>query len=476
MASSWTLIRNGNLLTGADDSLSTASLLIKDNLIAHIGVEVGPHLVPRDERDRLRIIDATGRTVMPGLIDTHCHISYGESRAQEEQDLYNSVETRTLRAACNAKKVLRAGFTGMSAPGGSYNIGVAIREAIKAGFVEGPRTTTAGRYLSTSNSMTDWYPDPVGVPESSIGLLTNSLPEMMAAVRRQVKAGVDYIKLSGSPFGQYQAFTQDELKGVADLAHQLGKKITVHAVSSAEVDAAIAAEFDWIIHGYAMNDETIGRLAESRIPLIPTLTLLANWADFGDLVGASIDERDGARRVLDGAAVSLHKAHEAGVKLLAGTDSGFSITPYGEWHARDLELLTRYAGLSNREAIASATTEAAMILGLEGRLGLLAPGMLADVIVVDGDPLKDVRVLQNQRHILHVIKDGREIDFDDEKEARRWPPERAQIYSRADLTRDLVYERRPSVPDSPAWTPEERRGLNKRIRRAGRKAVEAARG
>ena len=474
MASNWTLIRNGNLLNASDDSLSAASVLIRDNLIETVGGDVGPQLVPRDERDRIRLIDAAGLTVMPGLIDTHCHISYGESRAQEEQDLYNSVESRTLRAAWNAKKVLRAGFTGMSAPGGSYNIGVAIREAIKGGFVEGPRTTTAGRYLSTSNSMTDWYPDPVGVPESSIGLLTNSLPEMMAAVRRQVKAGVDYIKLSGSPFGQYQAFTNDELKGVADLAHQLGTRITVHAVGSAEVDAAIAAGFDWIIHGYAMSDETIGRLADSHIPLIPTLTLLANWADFGDLVGATSAERDAARRVLDGAAVSLHKAHQAGVKMLAGTDSGFSITPYGEWHARDLELLTKYAGLSNREAIAAATVDAASILGLEGRVGVLAAGKLADVILVDGDPIRDIRVLQDKRRIRHVIKDGREIDFDDDSEARRWPPDRAQIYSRADLTWDLAHERRLPIAGPPPWNPEERRDLAKNIRRAKRGAIETA--
>jgi len=474
MASNWTLIRNGNVLKGSDDSLSAASVLIRDNLIERIGADVGPQLVPRDERDRIRTIEAAGLTVMPGLIDTHCHISYGESRAQEEQDLYNSVESRTLRAAWNAKKVLRAGFTGMSAPGGSYNIGVAIREAIKGGFVEGPRTTTAGRYLSTSNSMTDWYPDPVGVPESSIGLLTNSLPEMMAAVRRQVKAGVDYIKLSGSPFGQYQAFTNDELKGVADLAHQLGTRITVHAVGAAEVDAAIAAGFDWIIHGYAMNDETIGRLADSRIPLIPTLTLLANWADFGDLVGATSAERDGARRVLDGAAVSLNKAHQAGVKMLAGTDSGFSITPYGEWHARDLELLTKYAGLSNREALAAATIDAASILGLEGRVGVLAAGKLADVILVDGDPIRDIRVLQDKRRIRHVIKDGREIEFDEDKEARRWPPDRAQVYSRGDLTWDLVHERRPRIAESPPWSPEEQHDLAIRIRRAKKGAIETA--
>jgi len=474
MKPKWMLIQGGNVLDGLGDSLTAASVLIKDNLIERVGSDVGLHLVPRDERDRVRLINAAGLTVMPGLIDPHCHISYGESRAQEEQDLYNSVESRTLRAAWNAKKVLRAGFTGMSAPGGSYNIGVAIREAIKDGFVEGPRMTTAGRYLSTSNSMTDWYPEPVGVPESSIGLLTNSLPEMMTAVRRQVKAGVDYIKLSGSPFGQYQAFTNDELKGVADLAHQLGTKVTVHAVGSAEVDAAIAAGFDWIIHGYAMNDETIGRLAESHIPLIPTLTLLANWADFGDLVGASSSERDATRRVLDNAAITLHKARDAGVTMLAGTDSGFSITPYGEWHARDLELLTKYAGLSNREAISAATTNAAAVLGLKDRIGVLSAGKLADVIIVNGDPLQDIRVIQDKLRILHVIKDGRQIEFDDDREARRWPPVRAQVYSQADLTWDLAHERRAPAPSSPPWNPEEREDLMRQIRRVEKEAVEGA--
>jgi len=467
MASKWTLIRNGNALIGKQDSLSPASVLIKDNVIERIGSDVGPNLVPRDERNSIRTIDAAGLTVMPGLIDTHCHITYGESRAQEEQDLYTSVESRTLRAAWDAKKVLRAGFTGMSAPGGSYNIGVAIRDAIKAGFIEGPRTTTAGRYISTSNSMADWYPDSVGVPEGSVGIVTNTLPEMMAQVRRQVKAGVDFIKLSGSPFGQYQAFTNDELKGVAGLAHQLGKKVAIHAVGSAEVDSAVAAGFDWIIHGYTMTEETIGRLAESRIPLIPTLTLLANWADFGGLIGISDADRDGAQRVLDGAAVTLNKARKAGVTMLAGTDSGFSLTPYGEWHARDLELLTKYAGMTNREAIDAASVNAAVTLGLDGRLGLLAAGMIADVIVVDGDPIKDLRVLQDKRRILHVIKDGRKIEFDDGFESRRWAPERAQIYSNADLTWDLAYQREPIKPDAEKWGQNGDGGLTERILTTG---------
>ena len=125
--------------------------------------------------------------------------------------------------------MLAAGVTSISQPGGSYYIGVGLREGIKRGIVHGPRMTSAGRYLTTSNGLTDWFPDATGNPESSTGKLTNTPDEMIAEIRRQKKAGVDLIKLADSPFGDYQAFTNDELKLCADLAHQLGMQITIHA-------------------------------------------------------------------------------------------------------------------------------------------------------------------------------------------------------------------------------------------------------
>ena len=159
-------------------------------------------------------------------------MTYGESRTEEEIDLYTSPELRTLKAAFHAQKVLRAGVTGISQPGGSYYIGVGLREAIKDKIVTGPRMTAAGRYLTTSNGLTDWFPDSVGVPEGSIGIVHNTLDMMISEVRHQAKNGVDFIKLADSPYGDYQAFTGDEMKALADLAHQLGKKMTIHARGS----------------------------------------------------------------------------------------------------------------------------------------------------------------------------------------------------------------------------------------------------
>src|ERR671927_1124648 len=160
------LIYNGTLIDGSGAPAQPGtSVLVEGNRIA----AVEPAQPPRngDAQGPISVIDATGKTIMPGLIDAHCHMTYGEPRAEEELDLYASLEYRALRAAWNAQKVLRAGVTGISDPGGSGFVGVALRDAIQAGMFPGPRMTTAGRLLSTSNGIADYYPLWVGVPDSS---------------------------------------------------------------------------------------------------------------------------------------------------------------------------------------------------------------------------------------------------------------------------------------------------------------------
>jgi imidazolonepropionase-like amidohydrolase len=469
MASSWTLITGGTVIDGTGrPPQRDLGVLVKDDRIHATGAGATRDSVPRGED--LQVIDATGKVVMPGLIDAHCHMTYGESRTQEEQDLYTSVEGRTLRAAWNVRKVLRAGVTGISQPGGSYYIGVAIRDAIRDHMIPGPRMTTAGRYITTSNGLTDWYPEPVGVPDGSIGTLANTPAEMVENVRRQVKNGVDLIKLSDSPYGDYQAFTGDELKAVADMAHQLNRRVTIHARGSAEVSAAVAAGFDWIMHGNLMTDETVGRLAESRIPLVPTLLMLANQAEYGDLVGVPVRARDGCRRMLDKTADSLHRAHAAGVTMVMGTDTGFATTPYGEWHARELELLMDYAGLTAMEAIQAATVNAALMVGLAGQTGEILPGRLADLLIVARDPLKDIRVLQDPGNIEIVMKGGVVMDFSDAEPIPSWPHERSRVQATDVLTRDVALGAGPASPGRLPWREDEARDLFADIARKGRAA------
>ncbi|HXY45169.1 MAG TPA: amidohydrolase family protein [Acidimicrobiales bacterium] len=443
MAESWIVVQGGVVIDGTGNPpTEPADVVIRNDRIVSVGGEFDPALAPSDG---VRFIDARGMTVMPGLIDVHCHMTYGEAKTEEEIDLYTSHELRTIIAAANAEKVLRAGVTSISQPGGSYYIGVGVREAIKRGLVKGPRMTAAGRYLTTSNGLTDWYPSSVGVPDGNIGILTNTVDEMKAEVRKQVKNGVDLVKLADSPYGQYQAFTSDEMKQVADLVHQLGKKCTIHARGSAELDAAVKAGFDWIMHGNVMTDEVIEGLAESQTTLAPVLLLLANICDWPQLTGATPKDVDGMRRMLEKTADTLHRAHAAGVRFAVGTDTGFGVTPYGEWHARELELLCIYAGLTPLEAITAGTCNGAEMMGLAGELGQLTPGYLADLLVVRGDPLTNLRVLLNKTNLVHVIKNGEVQEFDEELDHHRFQFDRQPVvYSQVDLTYEMVCDGEPS--------------------------------
>lgn len=473
MGEHWLAIRGGRVVdTAGDRHPQKQDVVIRDNRIAAVGDDTveGLRHPPVEEMTQ---IDATGLTVMPGLVDAHCHMTYGEANTEEEIDLYTSHELRTLIAAANAAKVLRAGVTSISQPGGSYYIGVGLREGIERGLLIGPRISTAGRYLTTSNGLVDWYPTSVGVPRGSIGTLTDTPDEMLREIRIQVKNGVDFVKLADSPRGGYQAFRNDELKLVADLCHQLGKGCTIHARGSNEVGAAVDAGFDWIMHGNVMTDEVVEKLAASDSVLVPTVLLLANQVDWPELTGTPPKAVSAIRGMLEKTADSLHRAHKAGVKFAMGTDTGFAITPYGEWHAREIELLMTYAGMSTAEALSAATRGGAKVLGREGELGEIKPGYLADVITVDGDPTRNVRVLMNKRNLRHVVKDGVLQDFPPDLDDRRYAHDALPIvYSTHALTYAMVCSGDPAPSFVvPPWSAGVADDLLADIERLGRRAA-----
>ena len=256
---------------------------------------------------------------MPGLIDAHCHLTYGESLTQEEQDLYTSPESRTLIAAWNVSKMLSAGVTSFCEPGGSYYIGVAIRDAIQRGMVEGPRMTSAWPVPHHEQWHRRLLPD---LGRSSRGKRRLAHQHCRGDGGRSTAARQErrrhLIKLADSPYGEFQAFTYDEMARVTEVAHQLHRKVTIHARGAPEVSAAVRAGVDWVMHGNLMTDEVIEQLAESKTPLCPTLLLHANWSQYGALFGVPRPIKDGTKRMLERSAETLHKAHEAGVKFNDG--------------------------------------------------------------------------------------------------------------------------------------------------------------
>jgi|SRR5580692_3825913 imidazolonepropionase-like amidohydrolase len=467
----WLLIEGGNIIDGQANPVQPGvTVLIRGNRIVKIG-DVDPSSdIPRGEH--VERIDARGKTVMPGLIDAHCHMTYGLARTEEEIGIYTPPELRTLIAAANIEKVLHAGVTSMSQPGGSYYIGVGLREGIAQGLVHGPRLTSAGRYLTTSNGLTDWFPDATGNPESSTGKLTNTTDEMISEIRHQVKNGVDLIKLADSPYGEFQAFTNDELKVCANLAHQMGKRITIHARGSAEVAAAVEAGFDHIMHGNRMTDETIDKLAASQIPLVPTLLFLHHIVEFASITRVRPKIVEATKRMNEDTAETLHRAYAAGVRFAMGTDTGFAIVPYGEFHARELELLVEYTGMSPLEAIAAGTRNGAPMVNLDNEVGVVAQGKLADLIIVDGDPSKNLRLLYTPGKITHVILDGVVQEFPSDIRTRYL---RNQYLPHDYGWEVMSYERAFEDGDRPVtqldWSDEQRQDLVHDLFRRERAAV-----
>lgn len=439
-------IVNGQLIDGTGAPPRPLAWLEMDaGRVARVQL-AGPEAEPLPEGAAVAL-DATGCTVMPGLIDAHCHLSYGDARTIEEQDLYASAEYRALRAGWHAGKVLRAGVTSISDPGGSWNIAVAVRDAIRAGIVPGPRMSAAGRYLTTHTGLADYFPAWVGEIPSGVGAQTFDVPAMLTEVRRQAKNGVDFIKVAASGEsatltpggGSVPAFRREELMVIVDEAHRLGKRVAAHARSGVAVHDCIDAGMDWIMHGDYMTREHCERLAESGIPLCPTLTFLANVADWGHLAGCSPARIERLRRNYETAIEALCHARELGVQLMTGTDTGFAITPFGEWHARELEIFVDRLGMTPLEAITCATRNAGFTVD-PGQVGTLQSGWWADVLVVAGDPSRDIRLLQRKSAIRAVFKSGKAVDLQVEPDRiERWAWERTMAVSASELTWDMVH-------------------------------------
>ena len=392
------------------------------------------------------LFDAKGLTVLPGIVDAHCHISYGVARGMEEQDLYASAEYRAIRAVAHAGQVLRSGVTAICDPGGRWNVAIAVRDAIKAGLFEGPRVAAAARYLTSHTGLADYYPTWVGAPKSGVGVITNVVQAMLTEVRAQAKNGVDLVKIAASGEsailtpggGSVPAFRREELTVIVDEAHRLGKRVTAHARSGTAIVDCLDAGVDWLQHGDYMTKEQVGRLADSGVPLCPALTLSHNIASWGHLVGCSQARIDRLKRDVERSAEVLGYAHRQGVRMMCGTDTGFAVTPYGEWHAREMELFVSYLGMSPLQAIACGTKEAAFAVDPDG-IGSLEKGRWADVLIVDGDPLADIRILQDKTKIAAVFKGGTSIGLERRANATRWPWEKSLEISQGELRYETVF-------------------------------------
>ncbi len=435
-------IENGNLIDGTGEPARSESVLIDADRIVAVGAEADRLGAAHGSCER---IDASDCAVMPGLIDSHCHITFNEPSSNDELFFHRREGLAALVAAWHVQKLLRAGVTGFLDADVLFDLGVDLRDAIDAGMVEGPRMTTGGNALLTAVGGTA---GPLIPDEGRRGYasVVRTRDEMVTETRRQIKAGVDWIKIHVTGLiprqksaGEIQVWSLDELRVVCDTAHALGTPVVAHCRNSSSTADAARAGVDMILHATFMDDVALEAVIEAGAALVPTLTFQANLADHGSKVGSSPELVEIFRNEISGSSGMLRRAFDAGVPLLCGSESGFSLTPYGHWHAREMDVFVEHLGLTPLQAIRCATMEGARSLRLEGEVGVVAAGKLADVIVVEGDPLSDIRLLGDRRRLRHVISRGRSVDL-----SRPWPErkpisgERVSGYSTQILTWDLV--------------------------------------
>jgi imidazolonepropionase-like amidohydrolase len=407
------LISGGSLIDGTGTPPKPdSSVLIDGDRIVSVGSR--NEVDATAGADALKI-DAAGMTIMPGLIDAHCHSTFDDVQSNDELFFHRPAPLASLITAFNLPKLLRAGVTSFFDPDTVDGIGPQVRDAIDAGAIVGPRMATGVQALLTSVGGTAGrlIPD-----EGEVGYaaVVNTIEEMVTTTRRHVKQGADWIKIHATGSiprhrGELQVWKLDEMRAVCDTAHELGTPVTAHCRNTSSVIDAARAGVDLILHASFMDDEGLAAVVESGASICPTFTFLANLADYGDKVGAGAGMTDIFRGEISATAAMIRRAHDAGVRLLCGSESGFALTPYGHWHARELEVFVNEVGLSPLEAIRCATHNNAYAMRMEGEIGVLAAGMRADVLVVAGDPSLDVRILQDRSRLHAVISRGRPVDL-----------------------------------------------------------------
>lgn len=353
-----------------------------------------------------RIVDLREAFVLPGLIDSHVHLTSEQNPNARLEAVTLSAADRAFVGARHARRTLMAGFTTVADLGGSNEAVFALRDAIRRGDVPGPRVIASGSSVSVHGGHGDanGYRDDILHVLSSESVCSG-VEDCMRAVRTQVRAGADLIKitatggvLSNTAAGLAQQFSEEELAAIIAAGHRMGRRVTAHAHGVDGINAFLRAGGDSIEHGTYLDEESIRLFRREGTWLVPTLMA----GDFVARVASSPDnfltpaQTAKALEVGPRMLAMARRAHEGGVRIAFGTDSG--VSAHGD-NAGEFALLVG-AGLTPLEAIQTATVNAAEHLGLSAEAGRIAPGMPADIVAVAGDPLNDVTALQRMRFVM----------------------------------------------------------------------------
>jgi imidazolonepropionase-like amidohydrolase len=403
-------IMNGQLIDGEGSAPTPDGVVIvSGDRIQYAGpAALAPRVPPGS-----RVIDARGGTIMPGLVEAHIHLTYFNVSELADLDIKYPVEYITLLAAANARLALECGYTAARSGGCLHNIDVWMKKAVDEGLLPGPRLSTSGREICGVGGVMDWNPEFRKIGMEGLVFLINGADEGRRAVRKLVKDGIEWVKTY--PTGDAAApdvndhhtlcMTFDEMHGVVQEAHNHAMKVTGHCRATEGIKNALRAGYDSLEHGTFMDQEALDMLLARDVPVVPGLRFeymsILRGPEFG-LPGRVID---GHQETLDGGAESARMILKAGGRLGMGGDYGFAWNPHGEY-AKELSFFVKYVGLPVLDVLKAGTKHGAEIMGRGDEFGTLSAGKLADILVVDGDVVADISVLEDRKRFAAVIQGG----------------------------------------------------------------------
>jgi imidazolonepropionase-like amidohydrolase len=409
-ASGTTVIRGGRLIDGTGSAaVDDSTVVIRDGRISYAGTTTA---APPDP-DGADVIDATATTVMPGLIEAHWHASYFNVAVLEDLDIAHPPEVVSLYAAINARIALESGYTAARSAGCLFNTDVALAEAIEADLVPGPRFVPSGQEICGAGGLMDWNPEFRKIGMEGVILVVDGADQARSAARRLVKSGAQWLKTyptgdAAAPGTNDQhtlSMTYEEMEAVVQVAHNHRRKVFGHCRATEGIKMALQVGYDSIEHGTFMDQECLDTMMARDVPCVPALQFELASVEHGPDFDMPQDVIDEHQETLEAGAESARMILAAGGTLGMGGDYGFAWNPHGDY-AKELSFFVDYVGFSPMDTLVCGTRNGARIMGVDDETGTLESGKLADLLIVEGDVLGDIALLEDQANLRAVMQGG----------------------------------------------------------------------